>query len=400
MNMTYSKLDLKQYGYYEYKGNIYYDRHQILDDMLRLRDYDGKFKFIFNDDFFDGLNWEEEPQIDILSLYKLRAQQIRQKYDYIILLFSGGADSVQILNTCLDNNIFIDEIQCYHCEKGISKIPDANNLNMVDMLEFKYSSKKYLEKVRLKSPKTKITTIDMTDYIYDEIANKKFSYLGLAKHHMMFAPMAYNTYPRIYTYLIFKHNQENHSGKSNRCFIRGMDKPVVNVRDGHLYFNFTDVTLNHARNVIIGEVPSIGTFENFYWSADAPLIPIKQSHMLLHTFKQKTLLRKYFIDIKSKIAESYRSNDIRWYSHNLTFSERVVANIVYPGWFESKTYAGMKGEKQSADFLLLNYMNIQHQGEEAIKEYRDFTLKKYDKINHKFLLSKFIPSKQYKVGKI
>ena len=400
MNISYSKLDLKQYRYYEYNSNIYYDRKHILDEMLRLKDYDGKFKFVFNDELFDSLNWQEEPQINILTLYKLRAQQIRQKYDYVILLFSGGSDSVQILNTCLDNDIFIDEIQCYHCEKGISKITNSSTLNMVDMLEFQYSSKKYLEKVRLKSPKTKITTIDMTDFIHDEITNKKFTYLGLAKQHMMFAPMTYNTYPRIYTYLIFKYNQENPSGKSNRCFIRGMDKPVISLRDNIVYFNFTDVTLNHARNVFIGEVPHIGTFENFYWSADAPLIPIKQCHMILRAFRQNRLIKKYFISIKEKIITNYHSDDIRWYSHNLTFSERVMASVIYPGWLESKPYMGTKGEKQSADFMLLNYMNIEHQGEEAIKEYRDFTLKKYDKINNKFLLSKFMTSKQYKVGKI
>jgi len=43
-------------------------------------------------------------------LYALRARQLREKYDYLVLYFSGGADSTNILKTFIDNNIFLDEI--------------------------------------------------------------------------------------------------------------------------------------------------------------------------------------------------------------------------------------------------------------------------------------------------
>lgn len=58
---------------------------------------------------FDDVNWTE-PTETFKELCKQRAQQIRDSYDYIILSFSGGSDSTTVLNTFLENNIYIDEI--------------------------------------------------------------------------------------------------------------------------------------------------------------------------------------------------------------------------------------------------------------------------------------------------
>ena len=44
------------------------------------------------------------------ELYKQRALQLREKYDYLILYFSGGADSYNVLRSFIDNGIKIDEV--------------------------------------------------------------------------------------------------------------------------------------------------------------------------------------------------------------------------------------------------------------------------------------------------
>ena len=59
----------------------------------------------FNQDILDKVDWFQEPQVDLYELYKQRALQIREKFDYLVLLFSGGSDSVCILKTFLENNI-------------------------------------------------------------------------------------------------------------------------------------------------------------------------------------------------------------------------------------------------------------------------------------------------------
>jgi hypothetical protein len=47
----------------------------------------------FNEAVFDSYDWTVEPKDSLVELYRQRAQQLRNKYDYIILAYSGGADS-------------------------------------------------------------------------------------------------------------------------------------------------------------------------------------------------------------------------------------------------------------------------------------------------------------------
>jgi hypothetical protein len=67
-------------------------------------------EWIFNNKIFDAVDWTKEPALDIDSLYLNRASAIREKYDYVVLMYSGGADSHNVLETFLRNNLRIDEI--------------------------------------------------------------------------------------------------------------------------------------------------------------------------------------------------------------------------------------------------------------------------------------------------
>ena len=64
----------------------------------------------FNRTQLDAQVWDVEPSASLQELYRIRAQQIRDKYDYIRLEFSGGADSTVVLYSFLNNGIFVDEI--------------------------------------------------------------------------------------------------------------------------------------------------------------------------------------------------------------------------------------------------------------------------------------------------
>ena len=52
----------------------------------------------FSDDF-KKVNWSIEPELTLDELYRLRAQQIRNTYDYVIVMVSGGADSTNVVKT-------------------------------------------------------------------------------------------------------------------------------------------------------------------------------------------------------------------------------------------------------------------------------------------------------------
>ena len=68
----------------------------------------------FNDEVFSAANWTQDPPIDLLELYKARARQIRDNYDYIVLFYSGGSDSHNILKCWLQADCKIDEIASFY----------------------------------------------------------------------------------------------------------------------------------------------------------------------------------------------------------------------------------------------------------------------------------------------
>jgi hypothetical protein len=395
-------IDMINYGYYFYNNEISYNRQDILDKMVHNKDYDGDFEFHFNNHVFDNIDWTTEPETDIETMYKERAQQLRDKYRYLIVLFSGGSDSIQILNTFMKNNIFIDEIQCFHHEKGmeiVSLNQIQENQDLTHLLEYKYVAKDFLEKVKQKSPNTIITSVDLTDFLVDNVVGKKYDYLGQNKNNIIMTPMAFNYLPRSYSYQIIKINEERNKQKDSVAIVRGIEKPRLNVYGEDLMFHFTDATLMTGRNMINGDMAKVGTIENFFWTADYPLIPVKQSHMILKTFREKNHLKSKFVKYKKKIQEDYKENQYNWYSRGILLSERITSSIIYPGW-SPNIFFGLKPEKQSPEFILLDKMGYNHHGQTVVDEYRNFILKKYYKISNKNLLKNFMITKQYFVGKV
>jgi len=88
----------------EYEGNKYNTRK----DILELPNNNKAILHI--NSVFENIDWTKEPTKSLKQLYKERAQQIRDMYDYLILYFSGGSDSITVLNTFLDNDIPLDEV--------------------------------------------------------------------------------------------------------------------------------------------------------------------------------------------------------------------------------------------------------------------------------------------------
>ena len=67
----------------------------------------------FNEAVYRSRDWTVEPSVDLSELYRRRAQQLRDKYDYLVLWYSSGADSDNVLRSFLDNDILIDEVASF-----------------------------------------------------------------------------------------------------------------------------------------------------------------------------------------------------------------------------------------------------------------------------------------------
>ena len=67
------------------------------------------------EDQFEKIDLLKEPNKSLQDLYLKRAIELRNEYDYLILNYSGGSDSHNILETFMLNGIFLDEIFIYSC---------------------------------------------------------------------------------------------------------------------------------------------------------------------------------------------------------------------------------------------------------------------------------------------
>ena len=66
--------------------------------------------FHVHEELYDTLDWSKEPVESFELLMDIHAHRLRQKYNYLILNWSGGTDSHTIYNVFKRNNIHIDEI--------------------------------------------------------------------------------------------------------------------------------------------------------------------------------------------------------------------------------------------------------------------------------------------------
>lgn len=99
-----------QLGYYSVGAYCTYSKI----DAIEVGNKTGhKVEWHFNNEVFDNFSWHQEPESSLWDLYTLRAQQLREKYDYLVLMYSGGADSHNILNVFVRNGIHLDEIAQY-----------------------------------------------------------------------------------------------------------------------------------------------------------------------------------------------------------------------------------------------------------------------------------------------
>jgi len=383
-------------GYYIFDHKIYYDREEALNDMnnLIINKIDcPSVVFKFNEKVFRSIDWTVEPPFSLKELYVQRAQQLRDTYDYLILSYSGGSDSHEILYTFLENNIFIDEIQVIHYEKAMARF-DRNFLKDIEgvnqFLEYEMVCVPTLEKVRQLSPKTKISSIDMSHNLIDDILNNKFTFMGIngkrtqASFVIQMTPYARNFYQHHYNNLYIK--------KTNKTgFIRGVEKPNLKVKNKKLTFSFNDAALTGDKLIRKNEIDPIYTIENFFWSKDAPLIPIKQSHVLKKAFENDKQLYLNFVN------QSPLKPDVRSHGPMHNYSREYTKYIYY--YWHSGLFSAPKSLQISPEIKLVSLIQ-KNNGADALREQQNFYLNKYRKIDNKNMLSNHISTDSYIIGEL
>ncbi len=233
--------------------------------------------FHYHDESFSLFDWSKEPEASWETILKSRAEQLRQKYGYIRLFYSGGVDSQTMLETFIKNKIFLDEILVF---RGSVWTDDLES----DPAEVEVTqvALPYLKSIKNLIPRTKITVLKTSvDRLTNEVSEKYFyeeSTFALRawreKHLYAFHPELYKPFEKgLY-----------------HCDLRGGDKPRVLKMDNKYFMAMWD----GSRIWEVGD----RFLENFYLSPEFPEIHSKQCHMIKNFIKMDSkdgeCIKKYF----------------------------------------------------------------------------------------------------------
>ena len=280
----------KKCGYYELNGNNYINKFHALS-----RCKNGEWpRFIFNDEIYSKYNFSQEPKEDLYELYKKRAIQLRQKYDNVLIYFSGGIDSLVIMRTFLENNLKIDGVIVVGSWKVDGKLGGAPNWNTLEQNNVAIPLLNAMEKEY--NVKLNVRFIDAVDTFYNyKDENYVWSLGGNLIGPRMYAWNHIWKDPWLQTFLM----------KGNTCSIKGIDKPRVFIEDGIWKFGFLDLLVNDGTPS--GELNSKQDWdiqEYFFWTPDVPEIVIKQAHIVIDYIEQNCT-----VDELKKIAVKDASFD-------------------------------------------------------------------------------------------
>jgi hypothetical protein len=238
-------------------------------------------------------NWYVEPNRTLSDLYKDRALEIRDKHNYLILYFSGGADSQNVLNTFIQNKIKLDEIVVSYPVSGLQNFTstDANVDPENNLSEFKFTILPVVEKLKLTNPEIKITIhdyyIDMLDYKSMDWIYKSSDWI----HPATYAKFNLNRYEHIKSRL----------ATGTVGIIYGLEKPLLYKNNNSIYYLLTDVAVNGAVQSI--DHPNC-VIENFYLT---PVIMTKQSHAIIKDMENKILTLE---ELRKSNTSAYQSTFI------------------------------------------------------------------------------------------
>ena len=270
-------------GFYKVGNTIFKDKIQA---VLHASTTGESITWDFHSDIFNKINWQIEPELSLDQFYKLRATQIREEFDYVIVMCSGGADSNQVIWSFLSNGLHVDEIVSSAPLEGLRDYKSNNTDFRVENTasEIEYAQLPLLDKIAITHPTIKIT---LNDYFVDIVNYKTDEWL-------------YNSSDFIHPTTVARYNLEKYSHLKDLAeqgkrigIVYGIDKPLIRIGDdNNVYCQILDTPVNVPRPPFNTDYSNV-EIVLFYWTPNMPLMLVKQVHVLtkwLHLPINKSLL--------------------------------------------------------------------------------------------------------------
>jgi hypothetical protein len=290
-------------GFWFVDNNIFFNKTKAIYHATIKNSRD--VRYYYHDHVYKKHDWTAEPVETLEEIYIKRAKQLRQKYDYLVLLYSGGSDSSNALKSFINNGVKLDEVTYWY-----SSHDEDNN---VQNFEIMYAGSEILQ--RLIDMGIEVSRIDDAKYLKNHTL-KKYEWILESDPTTIISV----THRPETIYNNPKWLELVNSGKSVGVII-GYEKPRVFFDGENWYSAFMDgLGYNYEKYHLNTTVIKL---EPFYTSPDCPQISIKQAHV-----------------VKNYIEKNYTVDQYtQWFTHKAEFKKdlyySIVRNNIYPYWNDS-----------------------------------------------------------------
>jgi hypothetical protein len=303
----------KNLGYYRCGG---IDFQSKVSALLHSRVINQPVEWMFHQDVFELYPWHIEPAETLDQLYDRRARELREKYDYIIISYSGGADSNNIIESFIRQNLHIDEILINHLSRATQsttvldpKIKDSWNF----AAEYQLQAVPRLQEIYNRLPNTKIIELEVSDTVIDTLKNYSDADWVLNHSDMLSVGQTFR-----YNYFHFGHIKEKFDRGQQVGIVVGIDKPNTFIKNNKFYLRFVDTVANITGiNDFNSDYTNVTT-EFFYWSPESLSMICKQAHVIKQWVEANPQRRKFW--------DKPSVSTVRLYH------ERWLRKILYTTW--------------------------------------------------------------------
>jgi hypothetical protein len=333
-----------------------------------------RVRYIYFDDIWQHFDRSSLGKFSLKELYKIRAQQLRDEYDYLIVYFSGGGDSYNVIRSFVDNGIKLDEV-CVRWPMAAIKAgvytPDSSNVDPRNTLsEWDYAIKPKLEWLAQAHPEVKINIVDWTE----NFSEKSYT-IELFQTVNNFNDVEI---PFMMSYSPSERELVEKGKKVGSIY--GIEKPKIYRVAGRWFMSFIDIATSMGTPSLINP---LGT-EYFYWSPKFPILAFEQAHTLARYLDGNPDLKKYFGNEESQ----YWDYDTSLHYRNM--QNTISRQVLYDNWDN----AFQANKPEIPDRADKHFWIFEHPELERIRDHyvdtnaqflsqlsSDFVMKVFDKFN-------------------
>ena len=288
--------NIEDFGWYEVGNRRYYNKiHALYDHIQNCQ----PIHWNVNDDVYAQYQWNQEPTQSLEELYAERARNLRERYDYLVLHFSGGSDSCNILETFIRNRIDLDEIitrGSYSHSTGSTGVVAATD-QYSECLTQAAPLAQWAKNTHF--PHMKVSVVETSSIILD--------------YYRQNPDWAESGGNGLTPAMCIKSNidlidpgwQKLADRGLKVAHIYGADKPRIYRHKQHFYTRWQDNILGEFNSIRTnhGDLPQY--IECFYWGKQAVLMQIKQLHVLKNHIKKHNLADSVFDVSRDREYENF-----------------------------------------------------------------------------------------------